>query len=204
MRMFHLSLSPRKLLGLALVAGLSASACNPESEGAVADEASARLAYLGLDRAIDRAIDLGFAGFNAASSANIPEQTGAGELSGTMTIAGQVDQGNSANKGMRLEMSLVGGYADVILEGDIDVIYDGGPAALEMSFKGLPDADFSGSLLGTFVMDRDLVGDVTLDLSMSGKTQDAGGGTIARVPGSIRVTGTASSDYGVFAVDVSL
>ena len=67
-----------------------------------------------------------------ASSANIPEQTGAGELSGTMTISGQVDQGASANKGMRLEMSLAGDYADVILEGDTDVIYNGGPAALDI------------------------------------------------------------------------
>ena len=48
------------------------------------------------------------------------------------------------------------------------------------------------------------VGEVVLDLSMSGQTQDAGDGTIVRVPGSIRVTGTASSDYGVFMVDVSL
>ena len=202
--MSRLSRSPRNFLCLALVAGLSAAACNSGPEGAVADEASARLAYLGLDRAIDRAIDLGFAGFNAASSANIPEQTGDGELSGTMTIGGKVDQGKSANKGMRLEMTLAGDYADTILEDNTDVIYNGGPAALDMSFKGLPDADFSGSLLGTFVMGHDLVGDVTLDLSMSGQTQDAGGGTIVRVPGSIRVTGTASSDYGVFMVDVSL
>jgi ethanolamine utilization protein EutQ (cupin superfamily) len=184
------------------LAGLSA--CNPGPSGAVADEASARLAYLGLDRAIDRAIDLGFAGFNAADSANIPEQTDDGELSGLMTIGGKVDQGASANKGMRLEMTLAGDYADVILEGETDVIYNGGPAALDMSFKGLPDADFSGTLRGTFAMDRDLVGDVALDLSMSGQTQDAGDGTIVRVPGSIRVTGSATSDYGVFMVDVSL
>lgn len=193
----------RNVLGLALV-GLLATACNPGPDGAVADETSARLAYLGLDRAIDRAIDLGFAGFNAANSANIPEQAGGGELSGTMTIGGKVDQGASANKGMRLEMTLAGDYADVILEDDTDVIYNGGPAALDMVFKGLPDADFSGTLHGTFVMEHDLIGDVTLDLSMDGTTQDAGDGTIVRVPGSIHVTGTATSDYGVFTVDVSL
>lgn len=198
-------LAPRTLLCLALsLAGPFAAACNPGPSGAVADEASAERAYLGLDRAIDRAIDLGFAGFNAASSANIPEQTGAGDLSGTMTIGGKVDQGASANKGMRLEMTLVDDYADVVLEGDTDVIYNGGPATFDISFKGLPDADFSGTLRGTFVMDHDLVGDVLLDLSMSGQTQDAGDGTIVRVPGSIHVTGTASSDYGVFTVDVSL
>ncbi|MBL8969816.1 MAG: hypothetical protein JNK56_04515, partial [Myxococcales bacterium] len=58
-------LAPRTLLCLALgLAGPFAAACKPGPSGAVADEVSAELAYLGLDRAIDRAIDLGFAGFN--------------------------------------------------------------------------------------------------------------------------------------------
>ncbi|HEY0133707.1 MAG TPA: hypothetical protein VGB85_06490 [Nannocystis sp.] len=175
----------------------------PGGGGVVNDEVAARQAYLGLDRAIDRAIDLGFAGFNAASSANIPEQSQAGDLSGLMVINGKVDQGSSANKGMRLEMTLAQDYADLVLEGDVEVIYNGGPAQLDMSFKGLPNADFSGSLHGTFVMDHDLVGDVTLDLNMSGQTEDAGG-IIVRSPGTIRVTGTATSDYGVFNVDVAL
>lgn len=198
---------PRRPVLCLLVAllGLSVPSCNGGGpKGAVDDEASARLAYLGLDRAIDRAIDLGFAGFNAASSANIPEQSGPGDLSGVMIIGGKVDQGASANKGMRLEMTLNQDYADVVLEGDVDVIYNGGPAALDMNFKGLPNADFSGTLRGTFAMDGDLVGDVALDLSMSGQTKDAGDGTIVRVPGSIHVTGSASSDYGVYMVDVSL
>ena len=190
---------------MALVLALAGlSACNPGPSGAVADEASARLAYLGLDRAIDRAIDLGFAGFNAADSANIPEQTDDGELSGLMTIGGKVDQGSSANKGMRLEMTLAGDYADVLLEGDTDVIYNGGPAVLDMSFKGLPDAALTGTLVGTFAMEGDLVGDVALNVSIVGTTQEGPGGEIVRVPGTVKVTGTATSDYGVFDIDVSL
>src|SRR5690606_20843736 len=108
-------------------------------------------------------IQLGFDGYNAASSANIPQQSQAGDLTGTMIVTGQVDQGSSDNKGMRLQVTLEDAYADVVLEGEREVIYNGGPADLGMSFKGLPDADLSGTLVGTFVMDGDLVGDVALN-----------------------------------------
>src|SRR5688572_30747390 len=117
---------PRRPL-FALPCLLLALACGGPDDG-VADEASAERAYLGLDRAIDRAIDLGFAGFNAANSANIPEQRDAGDITGEMIVNGQVDQGSSDNKNMRLEVTLAGGYQDVVLEGDIAVTYDGGPA----------------------------------------------------------------------------
>jgi hypothetical protein len=67
--------------------------------GDVSSTDAAQAAYLGLDKSIDKAITEGFAGFNAASSANIPTETASGDVSGTMTITGQVDQGQSANKG---------------------------------------------------------------------------------------------------------
>jgi len=169
----------------------------------VADEESARRAYLGLDRAIDRAIDLGFAGFNAANSANIPEQSGNGEITGVMVVGGQVDQGASANKNMRLDVTLAMDYQDVVVE-DLAIVYNGGPAALDMEFKGLPDASLTGSLVGTFVMSGDLLGEVTLDLDFTGTTEEGVGGAIVRTAGSIHVLGTATSDYGVFMVDVSL
>ena len=54
---------------------------------------------------------LGFAGFNAASSANIPPQMTTGDVAGTLTVTGQVDQGASSNKNMRLVEALVG-YQD--------------------------------------------------------------------------------------------
>src|SRR5258708_4492138 len=81
----------------------AASACGGADSGggtppaAVQSEADARAAYLGLDPSIDRAIGLGFDGFNSASSANISPQTGKGALAGTLTVTGQVDQGASPN-----------------------------------------------------------------------------------------------------------
>lgn len=171
--------------------------------GEVANEESAQYAYLGLDGAVDRALQLGFDGFNAAKSANIPEQTGDGDAAGTMTVGGQVDQGASNNKGMRLEVTLTG-YSDGPVGDGVDIVYDGGPNAFDLNFKGLPDADLTGTLSGDFVMSGDLAGPVTLDLSISGKTEDDGTGKIRRVAGSVHVTGTATSNYGTFAVDVSL
>src|SRR3954470_24225678 len=98
---------------------------------------AAKQAYLGLDASIDKAITLGFAGFNAASSANIAPQTANGTVSGTLTVTGQVDQGSSPNKGMRLATNYVG-YAD---SADLKVTYDANPAslpALDMMLKSIP------------------------------------------------------------------
>jgi hypothetical protein len=67
-----------------------------------------------------------------------------------------------------------------------------------------PDAELSGTLAGTFVMDGDLVGNVALNLVFTGQTEAGPGGEIVRVPGTVQVTGTATSDYGVFAIDVAL
>ena len=183
---------------------LAYAGCGAPDGHAVDDDEAARLAYLGLDRAVGRAIQLGFDGFNAASSANIPEQSQPGELAGRMVVGGKVDQGASANKGMRLDVTLTDGYADVVLEGERDVTYDGGPAAFDLSFKGLPDADLSGTLHGSFTMEGDLAGAVTLDLTITGETEAGPGDTIVRKAGTIHVTGTATSDYGVYDIDVAL
>src|SRR6185312_14265687 len=71
--------------------------------GSVHSDADAQKAYLGLDASIDKAINLGFEGFNAASSANIPTQMTTGTVKGTLVVTGQVDQGASNNKTMRLD-----------------------------------------------------------------------------------------------------
>src|ERR1041384_5000179 len=129
------------------IAALLASACD---DNTVQSQDDARRAYLGLDPSIDKALDLGFKGFNEASSANIPQEIMAGGLSGTMTIAGQVDQGSSANKQMRLTMVL-GGYSDVA-----HFVYaagggaaDGGatPPELDMSLRNIPNGTLSGTLV---------------------------------------------------------
>lgn len=72
----------------------------------VTDARSARAAYLGLDAAVEKALNLGFKGFNEATSANIPPQATTGDVRGTMDVTGKVDQGASANKGMRLDVAL--------------------------------------------------------------------------------------------------
>jgi hypothetical protein len=182
---------------------LALPGCNRPPDDGVADPVSARRAYLGLDAAIDRALKLGFDGFNAASSANIPEQMAAGEASGTMVVGGKVDQGASANKEMDLKVTLTD-YSDGLIEGELEVVYDGGPALLDLSLRNLPAGTLSGSLSGEFTMRGDLAGVVALDVDITGETVEASDGTILRKVGTIHVVGAATSDYGVFAIDVAL
>jgi hypothetical protein len=172
--------------------------------GNVNDEEAARRAYLGLDRAVDRALKLGFDGFNAATNANIPDQSEPGDESGTMIVGGQVDAGASDNKQMRLLVTLEADYSDGPVEDEIDIVYNGGPLNLDLSMQGLPNASLTGTFVGTVSMAGSLVGDVTLDLSITGETEEDPDGNIRRKAGTIRVVGTATSDYGIFDVDVSL
>ena len=51
-----------------------------DDDGVTSDE-KARQAYYGLDTMIDKAMDLGFQGYHAASSANIPAQSTSGDIS---------------------------------------------------------------------------------------------------------------------------
>jgi hypothetical protein len=191
---------PRCSPALFLCAALAA--CGNDG---VSDEDSARIAYLGLDASIDRAMTLGFKGFNEASSANIAKQSDEGAARGTMAVDGKVDQGASKNKNMDLNVALTG-YADAPVE-EIDVTYDtaNGPILLSLSLKGLPDADFTGSFTGTPTMTGDLLGPVLLSLTLSGQTEESpdAAGDVRRKPGTLRITGTATSDFGTYNVDVS-
>lgn len=174
----------------------------------------ARRAYLGLDKSIGKSLQLGFAGFNAASSANIPAQSGTGDAGGTLAISGQVDQGSSANKGMRLRVGMTG-YTD----GEVAVGADEDPVkltyqttsdtaqqpALNLSLRDIPNGTFTGTLVGTFQMTGDLESDVTLNLNMSGQLEDDGTGKVRRKAGSTTVTGTATAgDGGEYQVNVTL
>lgn len=190
---------------IVILAGVAtlAAGCTP----AVADEASAERAYLGLDRAVERALALGFAGFNAADSANIPEQRDDGEEQGEMVVTGQVDQGASDNKGMRLAVAL-DDYADAPIEDEagepVEVVYATGDAPLDvdLDLRGIPDGTFTGALSGTVTMTGDLEGDVTLALAFDGALEPDGDGT-KRAEGTTAVTGTAESAYGVYDVDLT-
>jgi hypothetical protein len=172
-------------------------ACHNDS---VSSDQEAQLAYLGLDPHVDKAIQLGFDGFNSASSANISPQMTTGTLSGTLTVTGQVDQGASANKGMRLVEALVG-YSDVK-----DYTYDTTTAmepALTMQLKMIPTGTLSGTLAGTYTMSGMLEGSVDLSLSFTGQLMAGMGSVVARAPGTTHVTGTATSKYGTYNVDVT-
>jgi hypothetical protein len=190
---------------------LALCACTPE----VDSEEKARLAYLGLDRGIQRAMQLGFDGFNAATSANIPTQSASGEVSGDMTISGQVDQGASDNKGMRLDMALED-YADEPVhpvdengeeqDEEYEIHYDtGSPVSVEFSLRNIPDGSLDGDINGSVTMSGDLEGELKLQLHLEGHIEedpDSAGDTL-RQEGSTRITGTATSDYGEYEVDLT-
>lgn len=168
--------------------------------GSVHSDADAQKAYLGLDASIDKAINLGFDGFNAASSANIPTEMTTGTIKGTLVVTGQVDQGASTNKTMRLDTAYTM-YSD-----DGKVIYDTVATALpllSMDLKNIPSGTLSGTFVGAFTMTGDLHNTVTLNLTFTGNLMSGGNNTVVRVPGSTHITGTAVSDYGTYNVDVT-
>ena len=192
-------------MSVAVVAALTLAGCG---NGVTSDE-KARQAYQGLDTAIDKAITLGFQGFNAANSANIAPQTASGNEKGTLTVTGQVDQGSSSNKGMRLHMGMTE-YSDgevTIPEQDpVTIVYatdDASQPALNINLKNFPNGTFDGNLAGTFHMTSDLEGDVTLAISFAGETEDDGTGKTRRKAGTTHVTGTATSNGGTYAVDLT-
>ncbi len=200
-----------RLLQLVLLAAPLFTACS-DSNNINSDE-EARRAYFGLDASIGKSITLGFAGFNSASSANISPQAGVGISAGTLIVTGQVDQGSSNNKGMRLKVGMAG-YTDgkLVVDGkqlDFNITYDTSPdvtlqPALTMSLKGIPTGTLDGTLIGDYTMSGDLKGTARLDLTFTGKLMDGGGGKVVRVPGMTHVTGTADNGDGMFLVDLTL
>lgn len=192
-------MSMRSLLPPLALLVVSLSACG----GGVGSSEDAERAYLGLDGSIDKAMQLGFDGFNAASSANIDPQSTTGDETGTLTISGKVDQGASSNKTMTLDEALVD-YSD-----DGLLTYDTTPGALpvlDLKLSKIPDGTISGTLAGAFQMSGELEGAVTLSLSIAGELQPNAidPALVERKPGTTHVTGTAVSDYGTYDVDVTL
>jgi hypothetical protein len=196
------------VLSLLLVAACS-------DDDAIDSNEEARRAYLGLDASIEKSLNLGFQGFNTADSANIDPQAGTGDASGALTISGQVDQGSSDNKEMRLYVGMVA-YSDGVLtvetedeEVEVDLTYDTGATQIEqpylhLSLRDVPDGTFTGELTGVYHLTGDIEGDVELTLTMTGEIMDAGGGVVARVPGATTITGTATSGDGLYDVNVTL
>jgi hypothetical protein len=193
-----------------VLAALALAACGSDD---IDSDEEARRAYFGLDRSIEKSLTLGFAGFNSAQSANISPQMAAGTTAGMLVITGQVDQGSSDNKGMRLRVGMVG-YTDgpLVIDGetiDVDITYDTAmdalmQPALELSLRNIPNGTLTGTLTGVYVMRGDLEGEATLSLTFAGAIQDDGTGKVVRVPGSTMVTGTATSGDGTYDVNLSI
>lgn len=199
---------------LLLLALVLVGACGEDD---IDSDEAARRAYLGLDGSIEKSLNLGFAGFNAASSANIDPQNGAGDTGGALTITGQVDQGASSNKEMRLYVGMVDytdGPFEVEVEGqddpiEVEIIYDTSATMTEqpylhLSLRDIPTGTFTGELTGTYFAEGHIEGDVTLDLMMSGMIMDGGNNLVLRVVGSTTVTGTATSGDGLYDVNITL
>lgn len=183
------------------------------SSDSVNSDEQARRAYLGLDKSVGKSIQLGFDGFNAATSANIPAQMTAGTATGTLMIGGQVDQGASNNKTMRLLVGMVMYSDGAIVVNDagdkINVTYDTSTDTtmqpmLTMDLKGIPTGTLTGTLMGVYHLTGDIKGDVTLDLTIAGTLADGGGGKVIRAPGTTTITGTAIQGDGMYMVNVTL
>lgn len=180
---------------------------------AVSSEEEAELAYLGLDDAIGKAMDLGFDGFNGADSANIAQQETTGAITGTLLVNGQVDQGSSDNKGMRLTLAL-DEYCDFVDldagdEREISVTYwtdpDRALPALDLQLRDIPDGTFDGTLAGAFGMEGDIVGDVLIAVGIEGRIESDGAGGTRRESGSTAIVGTATGPSGhSYDIDITL
>lgn len=204
----------RNSLLLVVAGSLGLAACGSDD---ISSDEEARRAYFGIDQSIEKSLALGFAGFNAATSANIPPQMTTGTVGGMLTITGQVDQGSSANKGMRLRVGMVD-YTDgalVIQDAmgtetiDVDITYNTSADVtmqpyLDLKLMSIPNGTFSGTLTGTYTMRGDIEGDATLTLTFSGMIKDDGTGKTIRAPGTTTVTGTATSGDGTYDVSLML
>ena len=193
----------RSQFGITLLATITALALAGCGDDGVSSAEDAARAYNGLDTSIDQAIQLGFAGFNAASSANIPAQTGKGTMTGTMTISGKVDQGSSNNKTMSLSEALAKYSNDGKLTYDTT---EGSLPVIDMKLSKIPTGTIDGSLNGAYTISGELEGTVTLKLTFTGDLQPKAGDDatkIERKPGTTHILGTADSPYGVYDVDIT-
>jgi hypothetical protein len=200
-----------------LVVSMALVACN--DDGVDSDE-EARRAYLGLDKSIEKSLNLGFQGFNLASSANIDPQMTTGDAGGTLVISGQVDQGSSDNKGMRLYIAMVDyddGDVDVSPDDDetVHIVYDTDPDPtkqpyLNLKLNNVPTGTLTGTLdtnttmSGVYIMEGDIEGTLAINVMITG-TLMAGpvSPQVLRVPGTTTVVGTATNgDGGTYDINL--
>jgi hypothetical protein len=181
--------------------------------GGVNSDREAELAYIGLDGSIERALDLGMLGFSQADSANIPGQQDVGDVSGTIEVTGQADQGSSDNKGLRLDVALAQ-YADVE---DLDRDHDddddlfatystaeAAPLYADLKLRDIPEGTYEGTYSGDVLLEGDLAGVLTLSLTLTGGLTSDGGAGVTRVVAGSTVRGTVTNEGGgVYEVDLT-
>jgi hypothetical protein len=186
-----------KRLFLILAGALALAGCGDD----VGSDEDAARAYVGLDKSVDKAMQLGFDGFNAASSADIPPQTGKGDKAGTLIIDGKVDQGSSDNKTMSLTEKMTD-YSD---DGLITYNTLGTLPVLDLKLSKIPDGTIDGTLSGEFTMTGELEGPIVLSLTITGALQPTAADPmkIERKPDTTKIVGTATSDYGTYNVNVT-
>jgi len=206
---------------LLCLTALTAAACSDDDE--IDSNEAARRAYLALDGSIAKSINLGFTAFNKASSANIEPEGTTGNAAGTIAVDGQIDQGMSANKGMRLYVALVDYDDGPVPYNDgndtVHVIFDTSTDMtsqpyLSLMFQNFPNGTLSGTLApngttadaGVYILDGDLEGKLTLNLTIAGPTMaGANAGEVVRVPNMTTVMGTATnSDGGVYMINITI
>ena len=200
-----------------LVASMACAAC---SDDEIDSDEQARRAYLALDGSIEKMLNLGFQGFNLATNANIDAQMTNGDKAGTVAVDGQVDQGSSSNKGMRLNVAMVGyDDGDVPYDDDdhtVHIVFDTSTDVtmqpyLDLKFANYPDGTMSGTLgpntnlSGVYNLTGDIEGTLTLNVMIAGPTMAGAGTTVVRVPGMTTIVGTATnSDGGVYDINITL
>jgi hypothetical protein len=196
---------------------MATAACGTDD---VDSDEEARRAYLALDGSIEKSLNLGFQGFNLATNANIDAQMTAGDKAGTLAVDGQVDQGSSDNKGMRLYIAMVNyDDGDIAYNDDGDKVHvvfntSTDPAAqpyLNLKLSNVPTGTLMGTLdantnmTGVYTLSGDIEGTLTLNLAINGTLMAGTGTAVVRVPGTTTVVGTATnSDGGVYNINITL
>lgn len=182
------------------------------SDNSVDSTTQARRAYLGLDKSISKSLQLAFAGYDAATNANIPMQMTAGDKSGMLVIGGKVDSGNCSQLSMSLDVGMTSYSDGTFKDGDtsLNVTYATSTdvtmqPVLGIKLNGSSGNAISATLMGDYTMTGDLKGTVTLDLTITGMFSGTCPSAVMRVAGSTTVTGTAvNSSGGMYSVDVTI
>ena len=173
---------------------------------------AARRAYLGLDKSVSKSLQMAFAGYDAATNANIPAQTTMGDSTGTLVIVGKVDSGNCTQLSMSLDVGMATYSDGKFMDGNTSVSVTYATSTdvtmqpvLGIKLNGSSNNAINGTLVGDYTMTGDLKGTVALDLMLTGMFTGTCPNAVTRVAGSTTVTGTATnSSGGVYDVNVTL